>query len=286
MGHYSFLTESTETFSLDKFKSFTTINDRIKYCNQTLKFLGHGIGKKVYKLDNDKVLKVGYNKGGYGQNECEIKLGKYKFPFLCNVYDHDDRKFTWLISELCYITMDTFGLENFKTKIKNVTGCDPEIIFFLGYTCIVGGIDLYKKIRNDLIKVCDKIVEIRNTSKYIDMKNKQVGIEACKMVDIPESSRKIIIDRFYGTIFSIARHCKKFGHADTKMLFNIIDTGKYKRINFINDMVKIKNLNEIVFMDDCFNYSNTGIVKRNGKDYFVILDYGWSREMDKNWRKK
>ncbi len=291
MKQYSFLKESKETFSLDKFKSFTNIHDRIKYCNQTLEILGYGVGKRVYKLDDKRVLKVAYNKGGYGQNECEAKISKYKFPFLCYTYEYDDKKYTWLISELCYITTGNVRLFDSKTvayknSIIRVTGYPPETIWFLGFTCVVGGIDLYKKIRNDLMKVCKKIIEIRKTPKYLSKKNLDVAMEACKLTDIPEASKKIIRDRFYGTIYNISKQAQKDDPVNLEKLFGLIDNGTYKKIYFINEMVKIKNLNSVLFLDDCFNYSNTGIVNRNGKDYLVILDYGWSREMDKNWRKK
>ena len=51
---YSFLLESLN-FDLNHLDNLSNIDDRIKYCDDTLEFIGKGIGKRVYKLNNESV---------------------------------------------------------------------------------------------------------------------------------------------------------------------------------------------------------------------------------------
>ncbi|NBP02659.1 MAG: hypothetical protein EBU90_21580, partial [Proteobacteria bacterium] len=56
---------------LDNLNSF---NDRIKYCDKNFIFLGTGTHRKVYKLDENSVIKVCFNEGGINQCKFEQQL--------------------------------------------------------------------------------------------------------------------------------------------------------------------------------------------------------------------
>lgn len=62
------------SFNMDEFKSLTSFNKRIKYCEQHLTRLGSGSSRIVYKIDDDKVLKLAKNKKGLAQNEVEADI--------------------------------------------------------------------------------------------------------------------------------------------------------------------------------------------------------------------
>lgn len=64
-------------FDMDHFKSLTSFNSRITYCNENLKRISSGSGRIVYIIDDTKVLKLAKNKKGVAQNEVEIEYSNY-----------------------------------------------------------------------------------------------------------------------------------------------------------------------------------------------------------------
>ena len=72
----SFIEEDyPSSFDMERFKSLTSFNARIKYCEEHLQRLGSGSSRIVYKIDDKKVLKLAKNKKGISQNGTEIGLG-------------------------------------------------------------------------------------------------------------------------------------------------------------------------------------------------------------------
>lgn len=70
---------------LDKF------TERKKYCDNNLEFLIQGSGRLVYKVDNEKVLKLAKNKKGVAQCDVEISLGRdsYIDNLVAPIYEYD-----------------------------------------------------------------------------------------------------------------------------------------------------------------------------------------------------
>jgi mRNA-degrading endonuclease RelE of RelBE toxin-antitoxin system len=57
------------SWSIEEFKKLNSFNARIKYCNQHLTRISSGSSRVVYKIDDEKVLKLAKNKKGLAQNE-------------------------------------------------------------------------------------------------------------------------------------------------------------------------------------------------------------------------
>lgn len=91
-----------EGFDLEYFKSLSSFNKRINYCNDKLERISSGSSRIVYKIDNDKVIKLAKNKKGLAQNEVEFEnstdyMINDLFP---KVYDKEEN-FLWIESQYC-----------------------------------------------------------------------------------------------------------------------------------------------------------------------------------------
>lgn len=77
-------------FNMDLFKSLKSFDDRVAYCNENLQSISAGSSRLVYKIDNEKVLKLAKNDAGIAQNQTEIKWGKNKTytPILAHTFDN------------------------------------------------------------------------------------------------------------------------------------------------------------------------------------------------------
>lgn len=64
-------------FNMDEFKKLNSFNKRIKYCQDNLQRISSGSSRIVYKVDDEKVLKLAKNEKGLAQNEIEIEYGQY-----------------------------------------------------------------------------------------------------------------------------------------------------------------------------------------------------------------
>ena len=69
--------EYPTNFNLETFKSLTSFNQRIQYCESTLKRISSGSSRIVYMVDDTKVLKLAKNKKGIVQNEAETMKSNY-----------------------------------------------------------------------------------------------------------------------------------------------------------------------------------------------------------------
>ena len=79
-------------FDMEHFKSLKTFAQRIRYCDANLKRIGGGSSRIVFKIDDQKVLKLAKNKKGIVQNDTEIDRGNdtYYSSILAQVFDSDD----------------------------------------------------------------------------------------------------------------------------------------------------------------------------------------------------
>jgi hypothetical protein len=88
-------------FNIEEFKSLTSFNQRIQYCEQNLQRIASGSSRIVYKVDDEKVLKLAKNKKGLAQNEVEIEYSQYHDieSIVARVFDyHPD--YLWVEMEL------------------------------------------------------------------------------------------------------------------------------------------------------------------------------------------
>jgi hypothetical protein len=91
-----------ESFSMDEFKKITSFRGRIKYCNQHLQRINSGSGRIVYKIDDEKVLKLARNRKGIAQNETESDyfLHDNYDDIVANCFDSDRDDNLWVEMEL------------------------------------------------------------------------------------------------------------------------------------------------------------------------------------------
>jgi hypothetical protein len=89
------------SWSIEEFKKLTSFSARVNYCNQHLQRLSSGSSRIVYKIDDNKVLKLAKNKKGIAQNETEIDFGNdsYVNDVVAKIFDHDENNL-WVEMEL------------------------------------------------------------------------------------------------------------------------------------------------------------------------------------------
>lgn len=75
--------EYPASFNIEHFKSLENFKDRISYCEEHLQRLGSGSARIVYKIDDEKVLKLAKNSKGISQNNVEIEWGSE--PYFNNI---------------------------------------------------------------------------------------------------------------------------------------------------------------------------------------------------------
>jgi len=105
-----------EMFKIEEFKTLTTFAERIRYCEAFLQRISSGSSRIVYKIDDEKVLKLAKNKKGIAQNQVEIDFAKEGLDdVLATIYDYDPNSL-WTEMELAQ-----------KLKVadfKKITGFD------------------------------------------------------------------------------------------------------------------------------------------------------------------
>ncbi|MBP5456187.1 MAG: hypothetical protein J6Y37_06780 [Paludibacteraceae bacterium] len=96
----SLLREAADsTFSTQELSSIPSFKKKVEYCNTHLgKPIGSGSSRKVYQIDDEKVLKLAFNKKGIAQNEAESEWYKQNFDCIPKVYEADDNGL-WVVSE-------------------------------------------------------------------------------------------------------------------------------------------------------------------------------------------
>ena len=83
-------------FNMETFKSLPTFAQRVKYCREKLgQQLGAGTSRRVYPIDDEKVLKLAFNKKGVAQNEAECDWFLQKIGLCAKVYDYDEN-YLWI----------------------------------------------------------------------------------------------------------------------------------------------------------------------------------------------
>lgn len=133
------------SFDMETFKSLQSHAGRNRYAEEHLQKLAQGSSRIVYKIDNEKVLKLAKNNKGIAQNETEIQWGNdsYYDNILAQTFDSDDNSL-WVEMELARkITKSEFKkltgfdindvsmhLKNWKEEIRGKRGyfsMDPEL---------------------------------------------------------------------------------------------------------------------------------------------------------------
>jgi hypothetical protein len=117
-----------QSWSIEEFKKLTSFNSRIKYCETHLQRISSGSSRIVYKIDEEKVLKLAKNKKGLAQNEVEIEYSEdYLLEgILAKIYEYDENNL-WVEMELAqkltkneFKRIVGFSFDDFAKAVNNV----------------------------------------------------------------------------------------------------------------------------------------------------------------------
>lgn len=76
------------SFDMDFFKTLPSFNQRIQYCEKYLQRISSGSSRIVYKIDDQKVLKLAKNKKGLAQNETEIDYSSELGEIVAKIFEY------------------------------------------------------------------------------------------------------------------------------------------------------------------------------------------------------
>lgn len=195
-----------ESFDMEFFKSLSSFNKRIQYCDQHLQKLKSGSGRIAYKIDDEKVLKLAKNQKGVAQNEEEIGGSKdyYIKDLVAQVFDYDEDNYLWLEMELARpLTMPLF---------KQIVGVDFNVF-------------------GEFIRLYDME---RNSRRHANLLRKRFDEEFIEYM--------------------------------------------WDENEFVRDILDYIGSYDIP-VGDLTRKSTYGVVKHNGEDRVVIIDYGLSQEV-------
>lgn len=88
-------------FDMELFKDLESFKKRVHYAQENLPRISSGSGRIVYKIDEDKVLKLARNKKGIAQNETEVDYYEdfATGDIFAYIYSYDN-DFRWTEMEL------------------------------------------------------------------------------------------------------------------------------------------------------------------------------------------
>jgi hypothetical protein len=121
-------TESTEypnSFNIGELYKLRSFADRKKYCDNNLTLLGAGSSRRVYAIDETKVLKLASNAKGILQNQTEIQISNSYakadiFPEVFDYHKDENHNHQWLVTER--------ARKATKSDFKKIVGYDFDTI--------------------------------------------------------------------------------------------------------------------------------------------------------------
>lgn len=102
------------SFNLDTFASIPSFKKRIQYCDERLEKLGAGSSRIVYKLTEERVLKIAKNNKGIAQNTREADFSRNAYGITAELYNADMDNYTWVEMERAYPIK--------KSEVQSITG--------------------------------------------------------------------------------------------------------------------------------------------------------------------
>lgn len=129
-------------FSFEELKNCRTYAAKKRYLENHLEKLGTGSSRIVFRVDDEKVIKLAKNPKGLAQNEEEISKGDWDVDIFAEVFDSDQDNF-WIEMELARKPKKSdvkriYGvpfsiIEDFMVKVYKQAGSDGYKYKFLGY---------------------------------------------------------------------------------------------------------------------------------------------------------
>lgn len=106
-------------FSLEELSSLKNYKEMINYTKSFFPSIGKGSSRLVYKMDEEKVIKIAKNDNGVDQNDEEYSKGLSNTPLFAKVYDCDDES-RWIIME--------YAPKVKKSQVKELYGVSFDMI--------------------------------------------------------------------------------------------------------------------------------------------------------------
>lgn len=74
------------SFNMKEFKKLRSFTQRAEYCDSRLKYIDEGSSRIVFEIDDEKVLKLAYNRKGLAQNRVEAETPR-EYGIFAEIYD-------------------------------------------------------------------------------------------------------------------------------------------------------------------------------------------------------
>jgi len=113
-------------FSFEEYGNIRSFAGKLRYAQERLLGkVGAGSGRAVFRVDDEKVLKVAMNAKGVAQNEAESDWGAQGYDVIAKVFD-SDKDDAWVEMELAKKVN--------PNRFKQLTGVSlEEVVTWLGY---------------------------------------------------------------------------------------------------------------------------------------------------------
>jgi len=112
-------------FSFEKLLSLPSYAKRLAYVDSHLQKIGSGSARTVYKVDDEKVLKVAKNKKGLAQNRVESDYSLQNYGAIARVFDTSEKDI--------FLEME-YAKRLKPTEFKKIVGYSLEELYdFLRY---------------------------------------------------------------------------------------------------------------------------------------------------------
>lgn len=108
------LEDYPSTFNKQDFENIKSFQGKLDYAVTHMKKIATGSARAVFKVDEQKVLKIAKNKKGLAQNRAESDPYLQNYDITARVFDMDRRNDFWLEMEL--------ATKLTPTKFKEITG--------------------------------------------------------------------------------------------------------------------------------------------------------------------
>ena len=123
-------------FSFKELNDLRTYAAKKRYLESHLEKIGTGSSRIVYKVDDEKVIKLAKNRKGLAQNEAEADKSSYPTDLFAKVYEYD-QNYYWIEMEV--------AKKPKKSDIKSLYGVSFELIAdFIKKEYSYRGGDVYK----------------------------------------------------------------------------------------------------------------------------------------------
>jgi hypothetical protein len=105
-------------FNFEEFRNIKSFAGRLAYAKKMLMGkVGAGSGRAVFRIDDEKVLKVAMNQKGVAQNEAESDWGAQQYDVVAKVFE-SDREDTWIEMEIAKKVS--------PSRFSQLTGTNPD----------------------------------------------------------------------------------------------------------------------------------------------------------------